>query len=56
MREMNAYIYINYNNIVVLKEYLDVVKLSLDNLGYTCKYIKTLQNVKKNDLIVFPME
>lgn len=52
---MNAYIYINYNNIVVLKEYLDVVKLSLDNLGYTCKYIKTLQNVKKNDLIVFPM-
>lgn len=55
MREMNAYIYINYNNIVVLKEYLDVVKLSLDNLGYTCKYIKTLQNVKKNDLIVFPM-
>ncbi len=52
---MNAYIYINYNNIVVLKEYLDVLKEALENLNYECKYVKNLDGIKKSDLVVFPM-
>lgn len=52
---MNAYIYINYNNIVVLKDYLDVVKSALENLGYTCKYVKTVNGIEKKELLVFPL-
>ena len=48
-----AYIYINYHNIVVLKMYLDIVKQSLENMGYDCSYIKTLEGVNKKDLVVF---
>lgn len=50
-----AYIYINYPNIVVLNVYLDVIKEALTKLGYECEYIKSLENINKNDLIVFPM-
>lgn len=50
-----AYIYINYPNIVVLKMYLDIVKNSLENLGYSCAYTDTLDGVGKKELIVFPM-
>lgn len=52
---MNAYIYINYNNIVVLKEYLDVIKSALEEVGYNCNYVKTLHGIKKSELIVYPM-
>lgn len=50
-----TYIYINYNNIVVLQTYLDVIKCSLEKQGYECKYTKSLDNIRKQDLIVFPM-
>lgn len=50
-----AFIYINYPNIVVLKCYLDVVKESLEKIGYTCEYVNSLSNVNKSELIVFPM-
>lgn len=50
-----AYIYINYPNIVVLNVYLDVIKEALTKLGYECEYIKSLENINKKDLIVFPM-
>ena len=50
-----AYIYIDYANIVVLKVYLDVIKSDLIELGYECEYIKSLDNIPKESLIVFPM-
>ena len=52
---MKAFIYINYNNIVVLQSYLDVVKDSLDKVGMKCEYTKSLKGVDKKDLIVYPM-
>lgn len=53
--ENKAYIYINYNNIVVLQSYLDVVKDALSLMGYVCEYTKDLKNVDKHALIVHPM-
>lgn len=50
-----AYIYINYPNIVVLKCYLDVVKLALEKIGYVCEYVESLPGIEKSELIVFPM-
>ena len=50
-----AYIYINYPNIVVLKDYLDVIKEALSGSGFQCEYIKDFNHVEKRDLIVFPM-
>lgn len=50
-----AYIYIKYNNIVVLKDYLDVIKAALLKLGFECQYIKTLDSISKDCLIVYPM-
>lgn len=53
--EKKVYIYINYPNIVVLNDYLDVIKEALSRVGYNCEYIKDLNNVSKKDLIVVPM-
>ena len=53
--ENKAYIYINYNNIVVLQSYLDVVKDALSLMGYVCEYTKDLKSVDKHALIVHPM-
>ncbi len=50
-----ACIYINYNNIVVLQDYLDVVKRSLENIGFTCEYVKELAGVHRDTLVVYPM-
>ena len=50
-----AYIYINYNNIVVLQSYLDVVKDALVSMGYVCEYTKDLTGGDKKALIVHPM-
>jgi hypothetical protein len=50
-----AFIYINYNNIVVLQSYLDVVKDSLERVGIHCEYTRNLDGVGKKDIIVFPM-
>lgn len=53
--ENKAYIYINYNNIVVLQSYLDVIKDALSLMGYMCEYTKDLKSVDKQALIVHPM-
>lgn len=47
-----AYFYINFENFVVLKTYLHVIELALVELGYTCHYVKTLDGLNKNDLII----
>ncbi len=50
-----AYFYTNYKNIVVLKTYLEVIKSSLSELGYECAYVKSLQGIDRNNLIVHVM-
>lgn len=50
-----AFIYSNYSNLVVLQSYLDVVKDSLEMVGFHCEYTKNLKGVEKTELIVFPM-
>jgi len=50
-----AHIYINYQNVVVLNFYLDVIKEALIKLNYQCDYIKSLIGVSKQDLVVFPI-
>lgn len=50
-----AYFYTNYNNIVVLKTYLDVIKSALTNCGYECTYVKSLEAIDKESLIVHVM-
>lgn len=54
-KSKQAYIYINYPNIVVLKSYLEVVQQALVENGYRCEFIKSLDNVDKKALIVHPM-
>ena len=50
-----SYIYINYPNIVVLQSYLEVVKKALENSGYKCEFVKSLEAIDKKSLIVHPM-
>lgn len=50
-----VYIYINYKNIVVLKEYLDIIKGALEENGFTCNYVSSLKGIPRNSLFVFPM-
>lgn len=50
-----AHIYINYPNIVVLQDYLNVVKLALEDIGYIVDFIKKMDGIAKEDLIVHPM-
>lgn len=50
-----ACIYVNYNNIVVLQTYLDVIRTALESIGYNCSYVKSLKGVPRKTLIVFPM-
>lgn len=50
-----SFIYSNYSNLVVLQSYLDVVKDSLEMVGFHCEYTKNLKGVEKTELIVFPM-
>lgn len=50
-----AFLYINYNNIVVIKTYLDIVKTALENKGFECKYVEAINSISKESLIVFPM-
>ena len=49
----NAYIYVNYDNIVVLNVYLKIIKGGLERAGYKCSYIKNLKGVAKKDFVVF---
>ena len=50
-----AFFYLNYDNVVVLKDYLDVLFVALENNGYLCKYVKDLKGISKKSLVVFPM-
>lgn len=50
-----AYIYINYSNIVVLQNYLEIVQNALIENGYKCEFIKSLESIDKSSLIVYPM-
>lgn len=50
-----AYIYVNYNNMVVIEKYLEIVKNALELKGYECEYTKVIdEKIDKKDLIVFP--
>ena len=50
-----AFLYINYKNIVVLKDYLDIVRQALEDNGYDTRYVKSLDGIDKTSMIVFPM-
>ena len=50
-----AYIYINYPNIIVLQSYLEIVQKALIQNGYTCEFVKSLKGINKKSLIVYPM-
>ena len=45
----------NYKNIVVLKDYMDVIKAALEDNGYVTQYVESLKGVDKRSIIVFPM-
>lgn len=51
----NCHIYLNYKNKDVIKNYCDIIKKSLEKMGYVCDYVESLKNISKKDLIVFPM-
>lgn len=50
-----AHFYVNYNNIVVLNGYLDVIKQSLIQCGFFCDEIVSVEGMNKKDLYIFPM-
>lgn len=50
-----AFLYVNYKNIVVLKDYLDIVRLALEDNGYDTRYIESLDGIDKTSIVVFPM-
>lgn len=50
-----AFLYVNYNNIVVLKDYMDIVRRALEDNGYDTQYIESLDDIDKTSIIVFPM-
>jgi len=53
--EKRAFLYVNYKNIIVLKDYLDIVRLALEDNGYDTQYIESLDGIDKTAIIVFPM-
>ena len=53
--QKQAYIYINYSNIVVLQSYLEVIQKALIENGYKCEFTKSLETIDKSSLIVHPM-
>ncbi len=50
-----AYLYVKYNNIVVLKDYMDVIRDALEDNGYITKYIESMYGIEKDAVVVFPM-
>ena len=50
-----VHFYVNYNNIVVLSSYLNIIKQALIQCGYECDEVKSLQGLNKKDLYIFPM-
>lgn len=55
MMDKKAHFYIKYNNIVVLKYYLDTIKTALEKMGFKCDYVENVSGLNKNDLFIFPM-
>lgn len=50
-----VHFYVNYNNMVVLQNYLDIIKAALEKNGFECDYVKDISELDKSDLYVFPM-
>ncbi len=50
-----AHIYVNYKNMVVLQNYLDIIRKGLLLNGYSCDDVTSLDGLNKDDLYVFPM-
>lgn len=50
-----AFLYVKYKNIVVLKDYLEIIRLALEDNGYDTRYIESLDGIDKTSIIVFPM-
>lgn len=50
-----AHFYTNYNNMVVLEGYLNVIKEALVNNGYECDHVTNIAGLDKNDLYIFAM-
>ncbi len=50
-----AHIYVNYDNMVVLDLYLNIISDALKKRGYICDNINDLSTVDKDDLIIFSM-
>lgn len=50
-----ACIYINYSNLIVLQDYLNIVKKALENLGFVCECIDDLSGVDHDTLVLYPM-
>lgn len=55
MMDKKAHFYIKYNNIVVLKYYLDTIKIALEKMGFMCDYVEDVSGLNKKDLFIFPM-
>ena len=50
-----AHFYVNYNNMVVLSGYLDVIRSALVESGFECDDVTDIRNLDKQDLYIFPM-
>lgn len=48
-----AYVFFNRKNVEVTKNYLDVIRAALREVGYECEYITSLKGIAKNSLIVY---
>lgn len=53
--EKRAHFYVNYNNMVVLSGYLEIIKNALIENDYKCDEIIEMNGMDKQDLYVFPM-
>lgn len=48
-----AYIFFNHKNVEVTKDYLNVIGSALDQAGFGCKCVNTMDGVPKKALVVF---
>ena len=48
-----AYIFYNRRNVEVTREYLNIIKVALNMIGYSCEYVSTLRGITKDSLIVY---
>lgn len=48
-----AYIFFNRKNVEVTHDYLSIIQSALKEIGYSCEFVKTLNGIRKDALIVF---